>query len=123
MGFLDALKMTAEKARWDFERARRKRANLNLKMEIFAAEYKNPILENGYLPLFERSIYRPPHPDDSYFISCYSRVEYKSGVTKFFWHYNIDRAIPLVAQQRLERDVVRVVGPCLLPMGEDDRYV
>jgi hypothetical protein len=92
-------------------------------MEIFAAEYKQPIIDNGFLPLFERSSAMERHPDDSYFVSCYARIEYKSGVTKFLWYYDIERAKPLVAQRRLERDVVRVIGPCPLPMGEDDRYV
>ena len=119
MGVKDALAMLAENAAWEVERARRKLANLDMKMEIFVAGFKGEV-HDPEIRICSYCADIPKHPDAKRFVCCYVRTG-GSRSTTFNWFHHLDSASYFADQAKKEGR--QVVGPFELPWGKNERFL
>lgn len=107
--------------------ARKRHANLRLKMELFVSNYPGKVVQYA-IP--ESSSTQGVKEDTSGFIKFYVRHEFSSGVTSFRWFHSHDGGLQFIENEKrrfieqppLGYTVTKVVGPYPLPWGKDERF-
>lgn len=119
MGFFQFISDSAYNAAWELEKLSRNYGQLDLKMEIFLSSYKGKVLD-ACIPSI--SYVGGTKEPSGLFVSCYVRLVFGNGVTRFDWFHDFDAANKYAAEQEKAPDVVKVIGPYNLPKGKNDRF-
>jgi hypothetical protein len=117
MGLFQSLSEFVSNRTWDIENFSRKRGQLDLKMELFVAQYGKNVI-HPHISIFTN---RRGHDNKNEFVTCYVRIDY-GHQTEFEWFNDMGNAIDYADELRKSDKHLNVIGPHYLPKGKDERF-